>query len=203
MGFLSIVYLFIGVILFVGALTLLASRGWFIGFIRGSTAFLLLFLTFVLGSSSVNLNNYGMLSEHKPLATISFEKLSTQVYLLSIKTAYDKKEETRKLYGDMFRINVEKLIIPLSSDTKLFSIDTVETKYYALEQQESRNTSNFSLKKDSYGISFWDLFPFAGINTVVQKKTTAFYAMTQGEVLSLELLNGDLILKPLSTSPKS
>ncbi|MCY4045391.1 MAG: hypothetical protein OXE99_09945 [Cellvibrionales bacterium] len=203
MGFLSIAYLFVGVILFVCALTLLASSGWLKGFIRGSTALSLLFLTFVLGSSSLNLNNYGAYSSHKPLATIRVEKVSTQVFEITIKTPYDKKEQKFNLVGDMFRVGVEKLTIPLSGNTTLFSVDTLETKFYALEQQESRSTSNFSLKKDSYGISFWDLFSGARMNPVVQKKTTPFYAMTQGEVLSLGFSNGDLILKPLSKSPKS
>ncbi len=201
--YINIVLLVVGALAFVIALKLLIKPGWFKGFIRGCLGFSLIALTVVLGSSSLHLSDFTFAYPSDILATISVKKVSTQVYSVTIKPVNASKEIKVKVVGDMFQISTDKVFLPFLGDRSLFQLTHLKTKYYALEQQESKRISNFSLKKDSYPINVWDMLAAFGFNQVAQPKATPFYAMIGGEVLSLSLFHGGLLLKPIDTPPTS
>lgn len=193
----NMAFLVLAIVAFLAGMKFLLKKGWIKGFLRGSVGLLMLGMTFVLVSSSLNLSQFSFVTRSDTLATLSVQQVSTQVYSVTIKAVNSEDEIQVNLIGDLFQVGAEKMGLPLLGGNHLLQLTQLKTKYYSIEQQESKSISNFSLKKDSYGINLWDTLTRIGFNQAVQPKTTPFYAMKDGEMLSLKVHKGGLVLTKL------
>lgn len=182
------------------ALKLLLTRGWFTGFLRGLTGSLLIGLALILASSGLQFGQVLVQDASDHLATIQVKKLSAQTYRVRIDPVGAAESLEFTLFGDMLQIGAERLALPFSGVPPLFQLDHLKTRYYALEQQEKSRASRIDLKANALGFTAWDMTASLDPGVFLQSKITPFYAMREGEVLSLSSYNGDLLLKPVNQS---
>ncbi|KAF1052647.1 MAG: hypothetical protein GAK43_01812 [Stenotrophomonas maltophilia] len=182
------------------AARVLYDRHWFLGWLRGSIGLGLVGLALLIGLLAWDLRSYAPIPAERPLATLSFHRLSPQVF--SVRIAEGASERSIELPGDLWQLDVRVLkwhgLAALVGLTPGYRLQALSGRYLTLEQSALGRTLNLA---PSSTLDLWawlhegghDLLTFqpeAGQVSFMPMADDAVYVVNYGPIgLKAEPLN--------------
>ncbi|CAA0118900.1 Uncharacterised protein [BD1-7 clade bacterium] len=197
----TIITLTISALLLIASVKVLAGKGWILGFLRGFGGLLMVLLAVVVGLGGLNLGLYGACSSTQSIANVSFEKVSLQSYEASVVEIKSGRATDLMLDGDMWNAGVQRLRFPLFGGKEFCRLSSLNTRYYSVEQQAARPTSDIVFGASTLGFDLYSLASSVFVPGIVaDREETAFQPMEQGILFSVKRGESDFVISSLNTN---
>ncbi len=177
-----------------GAAGLLTKRHWFGGWLRGSSAMVLLVAAFICAALALDLRSYQLWPHaQQSIATISFEELDEQTYIARLKRPGGAEQEF-ELHGDQWQVDVRILnwtrALRNLGLKPVYRLERLSGRFLVLEQELKLQPRSYSLARNLTGPDGADLvrrvhdaLPWFN----AEASTAAYMPMTADAEYSLQL----------------
>lgn len=192
------------ILILLGAWVLLRHK-WVWQWIKGSAGLMLVALAVYLIMVALNLYSFHELTEETPVATISFRAIGGQSYIATV-TRGDGRGEDYRLNGDQWQLDAR--IIKWKTPFSLlglkpgYQLDRIQGRYFALEDERSRERTVYGLSKEPLGMDVWRQAR-QGWSFLVDARygSAAYLPMADGAIFEVTVPpSGGLIGRPLNGS---
>ena len=183
---LTIITLTISACLIIASIKVLAVKGWILGFLRGFGGLILILSAIVVGLGGLNIAQYSSCEEGESIANISFEQNGLQQYNATLVETKSGSDKGFGLDGDMWSIGVSRLKLPLLG-RGFCKVSLVSTRYYSLEQQSTRGTTNKTFSTSVVGFDLWALAsvtPIPGVQATFEE--SAYIPLEESVLFSVK-----------------
>lgn len=167
-----------------GAAVLFFGDRWLMQWLRGTAGVLLAGIAIWLVLFAASLFAYQQVSAgDAPMATLSFENVAPQEWMVTVSEANGDRRQFR-MQGDLWQLDIRLLhytgLLSAFNVTPSFRLERLTGRYVSLEDQSSREHSDYSLLPDPvFGYDIWQR------------------AHDNGSLL-LEATRGSLVLLPMA-----
>lgn len=192
------------ILVLLGAWVLLRHR-WVWQWIKGSAGLLLVALAAYLVLVALNLYSFHELTEETPVATVSFRALGEQSYIATV-TRGDGRSEEYRLNGDQWQLDARivkwKMPFSLLGLKPGYQLDRIQGRYFALEDERSKERTVYALSKAPLGLDVWQQAR-QGWSFLVDARygSAAYLPMADGAIFEVTVpAAGGLIGRPLNGS---
>lgn len=192
------------VILLFAARLLLGER-WLMGWLRGMLGLSLLSIAVIGALIAYDISTYAEIPSDKPLLTISAKAEGPQRYRVTVLEG--ATERSFLLDGDLWQLDARQLhwkgladLIGLKSGYRL---ETLNGRFFAIEQQELAAFTHVELAKSRYGVDFWQwLRNFEKDLFIVDANPlrVSYLPIADGAVYSVSLVPTGLMAEPLNNA---
>ena len=192
------------VLILVGAWILLRQK-WLWQWIKGSLGLAVVGLAVYLVLVALNLYSFHELTEEMPVATVSFRAIGEQSYIATV-TRNDGSTEDFRLNGDQWQLDARivkwKTPFSLLGLKPGYQLDRIQGRYFALEDERSKERTLYSLSRDPLGMDIWRQAR-EGWSFLVDARygSAAYLPMADGAIFEVTVPpSGGLIGRPLNGS---
>ncbi|MBL7248926.1 hypothetical protein ACLD02_15040 [Alloalcanivorax sp. C16-2] len=192
------------VLILVGAWVLLRHK-WVWQWIKGTAGLALVALAVYLVLVALNLYSFHELNEEVPVATVSFRATGDQSYIATV-TRDDGSSEDFRLNGDQWQLDARivkwKMPFTLLGLKPGYQLDRIQGRYFALEDERSKERTVYSLSKTPLGMDVWS-HAREGWSFLVDARygSAAYLPMADGAIFEVTVPPaGGLIGRPLNGS---
>lgn len=205
---LTIICLIVAALSVLFALKTLFNRSWFLGWLRGSSGFLLLFLAATAAIVALDLSTYRQLVKEQPIASLSFQKKAPQEFIVTLVEPSGKEREYT-VAGDLWQLDarVIKWSKPLAGVglSPGYRLGRLSGRFYSLEQERGEERTIYELHEKDYGVDIWTWFnknpQFAWVDAVFGSAT--FLPMSDGALFTVNMSGTGLIARPLNDAAQN
>lgn len=195
------------VVLFAGRL--LFKSNWLLGWLRGMLGLLLLGSSAVLALSAVDFYSYRQLSTEETIASISFTKLESQHFKVSLVDS-SGVEQTHDLRGDLWQLDARfikwnKSLAGLGL-TPGYRLDRLSGRYYSLEEEHSAERTVHSLGNSKSVLDVWAWLQQCCRNQSfidASYGSATYLPMADGALFAVNLSGTGLLARPLNDRAKA
>ncbi len=193
----------IALILLLLALRIMLRRGWFVAWLKGTLAVLMVVVAAGVGLAAADLYSYHSLAKQTEIATLSIEQLGKQRYRVSV---FLPEGETRdyELLGDLWQMDVRVLkwkgpFANLGLEPG-YRLDRLSGRYLLLEDERDRERSLYELSKSNMGFDVWRLLHASGQQSWVEANYGAatYMPLRDGARFSIHLSGLGVMARPLN-----
>lgn len=208
MSFATVPYLIIAfAVLFVlaGAWVLLKQK-WFLAWLKGMAGILLIALAVYISLFAFNLMSYQAYTSEKSVATVSFRKVGSQEFAVTVSEP-DGRSESFSLHGDLWQLDARivkwKGIFSLFGFKPGYRLDRIEGRYLTLEDERSKPHSVFDIHPQSIGFDIWQ-GARDGVSLLVDARygSATYLPMADGATYDVSLSNTGLLGRPLNDAAR-
>lgn len=183
---------------------ILLRQQWLLQWIKGTAGLLFVGIALYMSLFALNLYGYSEYAEEVSVATVSFRQVEQQSYIATI-TRIDGSAEEYRLKGDQWQLDarVIKWKFPFSAFGLKpgYQLDRISGRYFALEDERSRERTVFGLHRDPVGFDIWqtakDRWSFI---VDAQYGSAAFLPMADGALYDVAVGPSGLIGRPMNGS---
>src|SRR5690554_7641164 len=184
---------------------ILTGDRWLMGWLRGMFGLSLLAVALVGGLVAYDISTYQEIPQDKPLFTLSVQAQTAQRYQVTILEG--AVERTFLLDGDLWQLDARQLhwkgLADLIGLKPGYRLETLNGRFFAIEQQELAAFTHVELAKSRYGVDFWqwmrnfekDLF-IVDANPL----RVSYLPIADGAVYSVSLVPTGLMAEPLNNA---
>ena len=187
------------------ATRILTAQHWIMGWLRGMFALSLLAVSLVGGLLAYDISTYQQIPSNQPLFTLSAQADGPQRYRINI--AEGGHERSYVLDGELWQLDARQLkwkgLAHLIGLEPGYRLETLEGRFFAMEQQDLAQFTQVALAKSLYGIDFWQgLRHFRKDLFVVDAKALRvnYLPLADGAVYSVSLVATGLLATPLNNA---
>lgn len=192
------------VVLFFAARILL-GQDWLMGWLRGMAGLGLLCIAVLGGLVAYDISTYQAIPSDKPLLTLSATQEAPQRYRITVLEG--SQERSFVLDGDLWQLDARQLkwkgLAHLIGLENGYRLETLNGRFFAIEQQELAQFTEVELTKSLYGIDFWqalrrykkDLF-IVDANAL----RVNYLPIANGAVYSISLAPTGLLATPVNSA---
>ena len=136
-----------------GAVRLLTKRRWIGGWLRGSSAMLLLAATFMCAALAIDLRSYqAWPAAQQGIARISFEQLDEQKYIARVNRP-SGTEQVFEVYGDQWQVDARILnwtrALRKLGLKPVYRLESLSGRFLVLEQEQQSRPHSHALTVDT------------------------------------------------------
>ncbi len=211
--FFNALALFVGIISLVilaAGLRLLVRGGWLLGWLRGMSGAVIVCLAIVFALVALDIRTYQALTQEKPIATISFEKLGHQRFRASLIFPDNGLTESFDLSGDQWQLDARvirwKGWMKGLGGKPGYRLDRISGRYFMLEDERSKPRTVYELSRSEYGMDVWAIARKSNekLPWVDAGYGSATYVpMADGALYEVGLSQTGLVAKPLNPAAKA
>ena len=154
-----VIFAFSLVFVLLGAWVLLRQQ-WLLQWLKGTAGLLMVGLAVYLSLFALNIYGYREYAQEVSVATVSFRQSGEQSFIATV-TRTDGTTEDFRLKGDQWQLDARiikwKLPFSLLGLQPGYQLDRISGRYYALEDERSRDRTVYSLHRDPVGIDVWEM----------------------------------------------
>lgn len=198
------VILVAGLLFLVGSAFLLIRPGWFAAWLKGSVGFTLLSVSIFLGLISLNFYSYKQLMDEVSVATVSFERVGRQHYVVTVAES-NGREQAFDIKGDLWQIDARLLkwnglLASIGFETG-YKLDRIQGRYLSLEQERSDTRTVYTLAEPEIGFDLWN---YAVVNGSwipwfdAKYGSAAYLPMADGGIFSVSVGNTGLVARAIN-----
>lgn len=194
----------IGLGLVYSAFRLLSGSHWLLGWLRGMTGLLLVAAGFVVAMTAFDLLSYRQVLTDKPIATISFERLSPQHYR-AILVDNAGRERRFDIAGDQWQLDARIIrwtsFIAGLGVKPAYKLDRLGGRYLSLDKERQSERSLHSLAEtNAVGVDLWPLLQSAShwLPIEAQYGSATFLPMDDGALYGISMSSAGLVGRPLN-----
>lgn len=176
------VFLLLATLLFaVLAFKLLLKRGWFLKWLKGTSGFLLVFLSVASSYMCFGLLSYDKTVDSPILATLVFTQAGHQEFEVELASASGAREKFEVL-GDQWQLDVRLLNSNVTTDSA-YMLHKLAGRYLSLEEEKNRLRSEHDLALQK-SVDIWSWLTLLSVNDVLQTNilSAAFMPMSDGAI---------------------
>lgn len=185
-------------------LRLILRETWFMQWVKGTFAFFLLGLSFLIALVALDLYRYHAIERETTIATVSMQKLDDQMFQLKIAQG-DKGEQVFNIEGDLWQMDA-RLITWSGPFGSLgmqpgYRLDRISGRYLSLEQENSEERTVYELTTTEIGIDFWAWLQKSELLPWIDAKygSATYLPMRDGALFSVAIGQDGLLARPLNT----
>lgn len=146
---------FLALLALLVAARILFDRHWFLGWLRGTAGLLFVALAALVALVAWDLRSYGALPDGRPLATLSFHKVSEQRFDVTLLEGDEERHV--ELAGDLWQLDARVLewkgLARLIGMAPGYRLQDLSGRFLAVEQQALGH--KVPLASDLMGIDLW------------------------------------------------
>ena len=154
-----VLFAFSLIFVLLGATVLLRQR-WLLQWLKGTAGILLVVAAVYLSLFALNIYGYKEYAQEVPVATVSFRQSGDQSFIATV-TRTDGSAEDFRLKGDQWQLDARiikwRLPFSLLGLKPGYQLDRISGRYYALEDERSRDRTVYSLHREPVGIDVWQM----------------------------------------------
>ena len=184
-----------------GATVLLRQR-WLLQWLKGTAGILLVVAAVYLSLFALNIYGYKEYAQEVPVATVSFRQSGEQSFIATV-TRTDGSAEDFRLKGDQWQLDARiiKWRVPFSllGLKPGYQLDRISGRYYALEDERSRDRTVYSLHRDPVGIDVWQMAN-DGWSVLIDARygSAAYLPMADGALFEVNAGATGLVARPMN-----
>ena len=203
--FLAIAVILLAAFVAYPAARILWLSSWFLGWIKGTFAMLLLVLATALGALAYDVYSYKQVLVGQPVATINFESVGEQRYDAVIVDSVSGKQQRFALHGDQWQLDAR--IIKWQGyfsgfDIKpAFRLDRLSGRFYDIQKESNEKRNTYSVALSPFQLDVWRFvnehprwFSVVDANYGVAN----YLPMRSGALYEINLAKNGLHVRPLN-----
>ena len=201
---LSGIIVIIALIAVLAAARLLLKGSWFFGWLRGMVGVLLLGLAAILALSALDVYSYKQLSREQPVANLSFTKLDSQHFQVSLVDS-SGVEQLHELNGDLWQLDARIIkwdrSLAAIGLTAGYRLDRLSGRYYSLEKEHTEPRTVYQLSNSKNVLDIWSWLREYGNNLAIVDASygsATYLPMEDGALFSVSLSSTGLLARPLN-----
>lgn len=173
------------------AFKLLLKRGWFLKWLKGTTGFLLVFLSIASSYVGFGLFSYEKALGAPVLATLVFSKSAPQEFEVELASSGGSREKFEML-GDQWQLDVRLLKSSLTA-SPAYMLHKLAGRYLSLEEEKNRLRSEHDLALQKT-VDIWTWLNVMAVNDLMQTDilSAEFMPMSDGAIYQVVLENKEL-----------
>lgn len=199
----------IALIVVLFACRILFKSNWLLGWLRGMFGLLLLGTSLVLALSAFDFYSYKQLSKEQTIASISFAKLESQRFKVSLVDS-SGVEQTHDISGDLWQLDARiikwnKTLAGLGL-TPGYRLDRLSGRYYSLEEEHSAERTVYQLGNSKSVLDVWSWLQQCCRNQSfidASYGSATYLPMADGALFSVNLSSSGLLARPLNDRAKA
>jgi hypothetical protein len=187
----------------IGAWILLRQK-WVLQWLKGTAGLLLVVLAIYMSVFALNLYGYKEYAQEVSVATVSFWESGDQSFIATV-TRTDGSSEEFRLKGDQWQLDARiikwKMPFSLLGLKPGYQLDRMQGRYYALEDERSRDRTVYSLHRDPVGLDVW-LLAKKGWGLIIDARygSAAYLPMADGALFEVTVAPTGLVARPMNGS---
>lgn len=200
----AIGFAFIGVVVLILTVKSLFSRGWFLGWLKGTFGICLIAVAATAGLMGWDAYSYNELLDETSVATVSFEKLGEQHYQAILVNAAGN-EKRYELRGDQWQLDARIFKWgPSLAKAGLkpgYRLDRLSGRYYSLEKERHAERTVYDLNPSKTGIDLWSWWKAIDSRAPwldALYGSATFVPMADGALYEINLSHTGLLSRPLN-----
>ncbi|MAX54312.1 MAG: hypothetical protein CL537_02155 [Alcanivoracaceae bacterium] len=196
-----VLFAFSLIFVLLGATVLLRQR-WLLQWLKGTAGILLVVAAVYLSLFALNIYGYKEYAQEVPVATVSFRQSGEQSFIATV-TRTDGSAEDFRLKGDQWQLDARiiKWRVPFSllGLKPGYQLDRISGRYYALEDERSRDRTVYSLHRDPVGIDVWQMAN-DGWSVLIDARygSAAYLPMADGALFEVNAGATGLVARPMN-----
>ncbi len=196
-----VLFAFSLIFVLLGATVLLRQR-WLLQWLKGTAGILLVVAAVYLSLFALNIYGYKEYAQEVPVATVSFRQSGDQSFIATV-TRTDGSAEDFRLKGDQWQLDARiikwRLPFSLLGLKPGYQLDRISGRYYALEDERSRDRTVYSLHRDPVGIDVWQMAN-DGWSILVDARygSAAYLPMADGALFEVNAGATGLVARPMN-----
>ena len=196
-----VLFAFSLIFVLLGATVLLRQR-WLLQWLKGTAGILLVVAAVYLSLFALNIYGYKEYAQEVPVATVSFRQSGEQSFIATV-TRTDGSAEDFRLKGDQWQLDARiiKWRVPFSllGLKPGYQLDRISGRYYALEDERSRDRTVCSLHRDPVGIDVWQMAN-DGWSVLIDARygSAAYLPMADGALFEVNAGATGLVARPMN-----
>ncbi|KZX85491.1 hypothetical protein A3716_24125, partial [Alcanivorax sp. HI0011] len=161
-------------------------------------------LAIYLSLFALNIYGYREYAQEVSVATVSFRQSGDQSFIATV-TRTDGTTEDFRLKGDQWQLDARiikwKMPFSLLGLQPGYQLDRISGRYYALEDERSRDRTVYSLHRDPVGIDVWEMAR-EGWSLLVDASygSAAYLPMAEGALFEVNAGPTGLVARPMNGS---
>lgn len=199
----SLLLLISFVMALLGVWTLLRQK-WLLQWLKGTAGLLVLGGALYLCLFALNLYSYQEYGRELPVATVSFRQSGDQAFIATVTRTNGDAEDFR-LSGDQWQLDAR--IIKWKTPFSLlglkpgYQLDRIQGRYYALEDERSRERTVYGLHKEPVGLDIWKVAKDSWSFIIDARYGSAAYLpMADGALFEVTATGTGLVARPMNGS---
>lgn len=203
-SFAPLLIMVIGLVLVLVGAWILLRQKWLWQWLKGTVGLLLVAGAIYLVLVAVSLYSYHELSAESPVATISFRATDDQAYIATV-TGRDGRTRDFRLAGDQWQLDARiikwKTPFALLGLKPAYQLDRIQGRYFALEDERSRERTVYSLHDEPPVLDVWRQAR-EGWSFLVDARygSAAYLPMADGAIFEVTVSPTGLVGRPLNGS---
>ena len=196
-----VLFAFSLIFVLLGATVLLRQR-WLLQWLKGTAGILLVVAAVYLSLFALNIYGYKEYAQEVPVATVSFRQSGDQSFIATV-TRTDGSAEDFRLKGDQWQLDARiikwRLPFSLLGLKPGYQLDRISGRYYALEDERSRDRTVYSLHREPVGIDVWQMAN-DGWSILVDARSgsAAYLPMADGALFEVNAGATGLVARPMN-----
>ena len=172
--------------------------------LKGTAGLLLVVLAIYMSVFALNLYGYKEYAQEVSVATVSFRESGDQSFIATV-TRTDGSAEDFRLKGDQWQLDARvikwKMPFSLLGLKPGYQLDRIQGRYYALEDERSRERTVYSLHRDPVGLDVW-LLAKEGWSLIIDARygSAAYLPMADGALFEVNVGPTGLVARPMNGS---
>lgn len=186
---------------------LLFRRGWLLGWFKGMLGFTLVAAAIVIALVAWDVFSYQQLLEEKSVATVSFERLDSQLYR-AVLVDGEGVEQRFNLRGDQWQLDARlmkwKGFVSAWGIAPGYRLDRLSGRYYSLEKERSSERTVYELNRSQGDTDVWAWLNQWSLPFVdAHYGSATFVPMSDGALFEVSLTNSGLVARALNERAQS
>ena len=186
------VFLLVATLVFAAlAFKLLLKRGWFLKWLKGTSGFLLVFLSLASSYMCFGLFSYEKTVDSPVLATLVFSESAPQEFEVELASSSGSREKF-EILGDQWQLDIRLLNSSVSTDSA-YMLHKLAGRYLSLEEEKNRLRSEHDLALQKT-VDIWSWLSLMSVNDLMQTDilSAAFMPMSDGAIYQVVLEKKEL-----------
>lgn len=199
-----ILILLVSLLMVLAGAWILLRHKWVLQWIKGTLGLLIVALAAYLVLVAVNLYGFHELNAETPVATVSFRATGDQAYTATV-TRRNGEARDYRLRGDQWQLDARiikwKMPFALLGLKPGYQLDRIQGRYFALEDERSKERTVYSLRRADVGLDIWRQAR-QGWSFLVDARygSAAYLPMADGAIFEVTVTPGGLVGRPMNGS---
>lgn len=202
---LGIGFAIVALVVLLFAIRVLLGERWLMGWLRGMFGLSLLAAAITGGLVAYDIGTYREIPSDKPLLTLSAKAEGPQRYRVTLLEG--AQERSFLLDGDLWQLDARQLkwkgLMDLIGLQPGYRLETLNGRFFAIEQQELAQFTQIELAKSRYGVDFWQWLRLFNKDLFIVDANALrvnYLPIADGAVYSISLVPTGLLAKPLNSA---
>ncbi|NLY12471.1 MAG: hypothetical protein GXZ10_02510 [Gammaproteobacteria bacterium] len=202
---LGIGFAIVALVVLLFAIRVLLGERWLMGWLRGMFGLSLLAAAITGGLVAYDISTYREIPSDKPLLTLSAKAEGPQRYRVTLLEG--AQERSFLLDGDLWQLDARQLkwkgLMDLIGLQPGYRLETLNGRFFAIEQQELAQFTQIELAKSRYGVDFWQWLRLFNKDLFIVDANALrvnYLPIADGAVYSISLVPTGLLAKPLNSA---